>query len=140
MKYPKIYIEEIYSTGGGAQCSQCKAPALKSMCKKHLKYAALRFRAWVKRRFRIGKCYQCNRHRCRGEQRCPRHKELNRAKCFKWARKNRKAIYAEIALRKSLGKCATSWNHNPAYKNHIVCYKCHLARKESRRKNHAKSA
>lgn len=61
-----------------------KAPH-KSMCKRHLAMARVHFRIWSVERRRHRLCIACSDASDGRNCRCPKHREMNRMKCARWA-------------------------------------------------------
>lgn len=124
----QIYIDEVYTTGGGAGCSVCKGPAVKAMCAVHLRKAREGFQRWTVRRRHRGLCVKCD---CKGQRLaklagrrciyCRSHRTENNDRCRAWMRKYGPGIYKS---RRQAGVCVNNPTHGRVTGNHAYCDGC----------------
>ena len=143
----RLFLEEFQA--GGATCARCTAPAVKSMCSKHLREARLAFRVWTVRRVAKRLCVRCPGRSLLVRNvfgashvgvYCRACRERNRRSSLAWARQYRDDIRSEWQRRKAAGVCTDSPAHGKAYRNHTTCRNCYLRRRTYRRayENHSR--
>ena len=89
------------------------------------------WKRFVKIRQAQGLCLSCDRKHRPDEQRCAIHKESNRKRCLRWARRNRAFLRLQYAERVAAGVCASSPTHGRATSG-TLCETCRIKRRSRR--------
>lgn len=145
MKPDSIFLDQVFAeSGGGRTCAKCKGPALRSLCQKHLRYAAKRWRQHAAYSKRNGLCCRCMHQATRADGRklvyCKLHREINRVRCLTWEAAHREENLAAVRGRKLAGICANSAKHGVAASGSVQCEACRRQGRKQRRRLRAAAA